>query len=398
MQKILTLNAGSSSIKVAVFDVEDGRLIEEPSVRADLRDIEGEPTFTVSGAQAGAALETSRLRDVSDHHAAWEHIVSWLASMMTGADVIGAGHRIVHGGPDFSAPVRLDEDVLQSLTALTPLAPGHQPHNLAGITAIAHCCPLTRQVACFDTAFHRTQPRIEAMFAIPHEFLEQGIIRFGFHGLSYEYIAETLPEVLGDYPRKRVIVAHLGAGASMCAMVDGKSVATTMGFTALDGLPMATRCGSIDPGVVLHLINELHMSAADVADCLYKKSGLLGLSGISGDMRILEDSDALEAAEAIDYFVRRGVREIGSLAAAMGGVDALIFTAGIGENSRYIRERILKESAWLGFELDETANNACETRITNEKSTPSAWVIPTNEELMIARQTYRLTARLSSEQ
>lgn len=391
MQKILTLNAGSSSIKVAVFDVEAGRLIEEPCLRGNLNDIDGIPSFAASDSRGGRGTETLRPNGICDHETAWDFLIGWLEEAMTGAEVTGAGHRVVHGGPDFSAPVRLNEEIMRRLTALTPLAPGHQPHNLAGVTAIAHCCPIARQVACFDTAFHRSQPRIEQIFALPRKFSEDGIIRYGFHGLSYQYIAGALAGVLEGYPRKRVIVAHLGAGASMCAMVDGKSVATTMGFTALDGLPMATRCGAIDPGVVLHLMEEKKMSATEVADCLYKESGLRGLSDISGDMRVLEASEAPEAAEAIDYFVRRAAREIGSLAAAMGGVDALVFTAGVGENSCYIRERILSESAWLGFLLDKDANRESRTRLTVEESTPSAWVIPTNEELMIARQVYELT-------
>ncbi len=391
MQKLLTLNAGSSSIKFAIFDVEHGRLNETPGVLGNLSDLDGRATFAATGPGVQTDVADVQLQDVSDHETAWEFLLGWLDEVLNGAEVVGAGHRVVHGGRDYSAPVKLNEETVRRLTALTSLAPGHQPHNLAGVTAITGRCPLSRQVACFDTAFHRTQARIEEMFAVPRKFYREGVMRYGFHGLSYEYIAGALADVLGDYPQKRVIVAHLGAGASMCALADEKSAATTMGFTALDGLPMATRCGSIDPGVVLHLIQDRKMSAVEAANCLYQESGLLGLSGVSGDMRALQASAAPEAREAIDFFVRRAVREIGSLAAAIGGVDALVFTAGVGENAAFIREQILNESAWLGFAIDEAANHAGETRLTLAESTPSAWVIPTNEELMIARHTFRLT-------
>jgi acetate kinase len=393
MKKLLTLNAGSSSIKFGIFDTRDNKLIEEPQIRGNLSDLDGKATFAAAGPDVRTGSVNFQPDLVSDHETAWKFLLGWLEEALNGAEVIGAGHRIVHGGPKYSAPVKLTEETVRQLAAFTSLAPGHQPHNLAGVMAIARCCPLAKQVACFDTAFHRTQPRIEEMFALPRNLREDGVIRYGFHGLSYEYIAAALGDVLGEYPQRRVIAAHLGAGASMCAIADGKSVATTMGFTALDGLPMATRCGSLDPGVVLHLIHEKRMSVDEVANCLYKESGLLGLSGVSGDMRLLQASESPDAGEAIDFFVRRVVREIGSLAAAMGGFDALVFTAGVGEHSASIRERILTESAWLGFALDEDANRADETRITLAESTPSAWVIPTNEELMIARHTFRLAAQ-----
>ncbi len=392
MQKLLTLNAGSTSIKFAIFDIGPGGLVEDPSVLGSFADLDDSPVFAATGPGLRNTVSSVRPEGVSDHATAWDFLLGWLEEALNGAEVVGAGHRIVHGGPDFSAPVRLNEATLRRLAALSPLAPGHQPHNLAGVAAIARCCPLARQVACFDTAFHRTQPKVEETFAIPRALTRDGVIRYGFHGLSYEYIAGSLESVLGDFRRKRVIVAHLGAGASMCALVDGKSVATTMGFTALDGLPMATRCGSIDPGVVLHLLQERQMSVADVEKVLYRESGLLGLSGVSGDMRVLQSSDAPQAAEAIDYFVYRVVREVGSLAAAMGGVDALVFTAGVGENAPAIREKIVNQLSWLGFALDEDANLAGASQITLAERTPSAWMIPTNEELMIARHAYRLTA------
>lgn len=393
MKKLLTLNAGSSSIKFALFDIRDDLLIEDPGVRGNLSDIDGQPTFSAMGPDARIGRVKFYPEIVSNHETAWEFLLGWLEDALNGAEVVGAGHRIVHGGPDYSSPALLNEEAVRRLSALTPLAPGHQPHNLAGVTAVARYWPLTKQVACFDTAFHRTQPYIEEVFAIPRKFYDEGVMRYGFHGLSYEYIAGALPTVLGGYPQQRVIAAHLGAGASMCAMIDGKSVATSMGFTALDGLPMATRCGSIDPGVVLHLIQEKKMSPDAVVRCLYKESGLFGLSGVSGDMRALLASEAPEAEEAMDYFVHRVVREIGSLAAAMGGVDALVFTAGIGENAPLVRKQILDKSAWLGFTMDKDANDVGGPRLTQAENMPSAWVIPTNEELMIARHTFRLTAQ-----
>ena len=395
MKKLLTLNAGSSSIKFAIFDVEGGRLVEKPRIRGNLSELGEKACFSAKGPDVRDGGVEISPEGASDHESAWEFLIGWLEEALNGAEVISVGHRVVHGGPDFSSPVRLNEEIVRQLRALTPLAPGHQPHNLAGITAIARCCPLARQVACFDTAFHRTQPRVEELFALPRKFIEEGVIRYGFHGLSYEYIAGALAETLGDHPHSRVIVAHLGAGASMCALQEGESVATTMGFTALDGLPMATRCGTIDPGVVLHLIQEKGMDPVEVSECLYQKSGLLGISGVSGDMRSLQKSDAPETKEAIEYFVRRVTREIGSLAAAMGGVDAIIFTAGIGENSAEIREKILRKSEWLGFEIDEQANQSGGPRLTQSDSKRSAWVIPTNEELMIARHTFRLSAQQS---
>ncbi len=390
MSKLLTLNAGSSSIKFAIFDTERGRLIEEPSVRGSLSDLDGNATFSVSGSAVPDGGVTLQPEVVRDHETAWTFLLGWLDEALNGAEVIGAGHRVVHGGADYAAPVLLDNETMRRLGALTPLAPGHQPHNLAGVAAMTVLCPLSKQAACFDTAFHRTQPLIEQIFAIPRKFMDGGVIRYGFHGLSYEYIADALADALGNYPKDRVIVAHLGAGASMCALADGKSVATTMGFTALDGLPMATRCGALDPGVVLHLLQEKKMRAEDIEDCLYNESGLLGLSGLSGDIRALLASTETEADEAIAHFVRRIVREMGSLAAAMGGVDAIVFTAGVGENAAYIRDQVLRGCAWLGFSLDEDANHAGGPRLTTAESAPSAWVIPTNEELMIARHTFRL--------
>lgn len=388
---VLTLNAGSSSIKAGVFAVDGGAIVERPILKAQVADLDGAPNLTVSvGGDSNS--EAPHQDRAGGHAAAIDALLNEIEQRLEGVEVFCVGHRIVHGGAAFTSPQRLTPGVIAELDKLTPLAPGHQPHNLAGIAAITKRWPHVRQVACFDTAFHRTQPSVAERFALPRALTEEGVIRYGFHGLSYEYIAAATPEIIGALPR-RMIVAHLGAGASMCALLDGRSVATTMGFTALDGLPMATRCGAIDPGVLLYLLEEKDMTADDAADLLHNKSGLLGISGISGDMRVLEGSNAQEARDAVDYFVYRAVREIGALAAALDGVDALVFTAGIGENSSYIRKRILEGSAWLGFKIDDKANALHAARITIAGAARSAWVIPTNEELVIARAAVAFAAR-----
>jgi acetate kinase len=302
------------------------------------------------------------------------------------------GHRVVHGGPTFARPVPVDREVLAVLEQFTPLAPLHQPHNLAPIRMLLEQRPTLSQVACFDTAFHSTNPEIAQRFAIPAELHDAGVRRYGFHGLSYEYIASVLPEHDRHAADGRTVVCHLGNGSSMCAMDAGRSIASTMGLTALDGLPMGTRSGAIDPGVLLYLMDERRMNARAVERLLYNKSGLLGVSGISSDMRKLLESSDPRAALAVSLYVYRIRRELGSLAAALGGLDALVFTAGIGENSAAIRERVCRDAAWLGVTLDEAANRAGGPRISAKNSRVSAWVIPTNEELMIARHTQRLVA------
>ncbi len=305
--------------------------------------------------------------------------------------MIAAGHRVVHGGPLYNRPVVIDESVIAELRRLIPLAPLHQPHHLAAIAALSKLHPTLPQFACFDTSFHHTQPEVAAAFALPRNLTEEGIRRYGFHGLSYEYIASVLPDFLGTAgAQARVAVAHLGNGASICAMRGRKSIATTMGFTALDGLPMGERCGNLDPGVVLYLMEEKGMTAQAIGDLLYHRSGLLGVSGISNDMRTLLTSALPHAKEAVDLFVYRICRELGSLAAALGGLDALIFTAGIGEHAGEIRRRVCEQTAWLGFELDEAANMAGGPRITRLGAMTSAWVIPTDEDLMIARHCWAL--------
>jgi len=383
---LLVLNAGSSSIKFSVFEVGERPAAPALLVRGEVDGLGARPRF-VAQDQAGARLADDGLAAGATHDDALGTMLAWIDARTAGAEVIAAGHRVVHGGVRYASPVRVTPEVMLELEALVPLAPLHQPHNLEAIKALAKRRPALPQVACFDTAFHTTQPAVAQAFALPRSLGEAGIKRYGFHGLSYEYIASVLPEHLGDMADGRVVVAHLGAGASMCAMRGRRSVATTMGFTALDGLPMGTRPGAIDPGVILHLLTERGMSASDVTELLYKKSGLLGLSGVSSDVRELLASDSPHAAWALEVFVYRVGRELGSLAAALGGLDALVFTAGIGEHATLIRARICRDASWLGVQLDDEANQRDGPCISARGSRATAWVIPTDEELMIARHT-----------
>jgi acetate kinase len=304
-------------------------------------------------------------------------------------ELLAVGHRVVHGGQYCSAPVLIDAKVLKDLEAVIPLAPLHQPHNLAAIRAFQEIMPNLPQVACFDTAFHRTQPDVAQRFALPRHFFDEGVRHYGFHGLSYEYITSVLPTVEPSLADARIIVAHLGNGASLCAIHKGRSIATTMGFTPLDGLVMGTRCGSLDPGVLLYLMNQHNMYAQALEELLYHQSGLLGVSGISSDMRTLLTSDEPNAQEAIELFVYRIGREIGSLAAALGGLDALVFTGGIGEHSAVIRAKVCRQALWLGLELDELANETEVKQISTLNSKVSVWVVATDENLMIAQHTLR---------
>jgi acetate kinase len=388
---ILVLNAGSSSIKFSLFE---GHV--RPSSEALICDGEvdgiGHRAHFVAKDHAGTSLAGQDLQQVASHEDALAALLKWVDRQFPANRLVAAGHRVVHGGSIYTAPVLLDASVIDELRRLIPLAPLHQPHNLAAMDAVAKLHPALPQVACFDTAFHHTQPALAAAFALPRAITAEGVRRYGFHGLSYEYIASVLPEILGPVAADgRVVVAHLGAGASMCAMHRRQSVATTMGFTPLDGLVMASRCGDLDPGVILYLMQEKGMTAQAVTDLLYHSSGLKGVSGISDDMRTLLASDDPHAGEAIALFAYRIGRELGSLAASLGGLDALVFTAGIGEHAPEIRRRACAHAAWLGVELDDVANAADRTRITTSGSRTSAWVIPTNEDLMIARHTQRLT-------
>jgi acetate kinase len=328
--------------------------------------------------------------DVRDSRGALDALATWLKSMYGDGQIIGVGHRVVHGGAKFTGPTVVTPQVIAELRRLTPLAPLHQPYNLAAIEAIAEQLPGVPQVACFDTSFHRGQPPVAELIPLPRELRRGGVQRYGFHGLSYEYIASVLTQIAPEIARGRVIVAHLGSGASLCALQDRKSIDCTFSFTALDGLCMGTRPGSIDPGVILYLLQTLNLSAKEIETILYKKSGLLGISGISNDMRELEGSSEPAARLALDYFVYRAAKEIGAMAAVLGGIDGLIFTAGIGENSAEMRHRICEASAWLGVELDAEANARKGPRISTPRSKVSTWVIPTNEELMIARHTGEL--------
>ena len=388
MNKIaLTLNAGSSSLKFAAFAASDGGELN-PLASGQIEGIGA----TARGDVKGASGETSELvfdpsAGAVDHHAAMRAILGWLRKAGYDSSVVAVGHRVVHGGPDLVEPVLVDDAALAKLERLIPLAPLHQPHNIAGIEAAMRAFPSTPQVACFDTAFHRTQPFVSDTFALPRSYYDEGVRRYGFHGLSYEYITRKLRRIAPEIALTDVIVAHLGNGASMCAVRDGRSIASTMGFTALDGLPMGTRCGQIDPGVLLYLMAHKKMGADEISDLLYKNSGLKGMSGISQDMRELEASDSPAARDAIAYFVARIRRELGALAAALGGANAIVFTAGIGEHEASIREAVCRRATWLGVELDPAANARNGPRISTPSSRAAAWVIPTDEELIIARHT-----------
>jgi acetate kinase len=391
---VLTINAGSSSLKFSVYGVaEDDR--PTLSARGQIEGIGTSPHFTVEGAD-DQALVDQRWPDerAFDHERSFRVVGSWLRDHFGDQRaLLGVGHRVVHGGIDYAAPVRIGPAVLAKLEALCPLAPLHQPHNLAGIRAVAAVQPDLPQVACFDTAFHRGHPELADWFALPRRFYDEGIRRYGFHGLSYEYIASVLPEVAPEIARGRVVVAHLGSGASMCAMTVGRSIDSTMGFTALDGLPMGTRCGALDPGVVLHLIRAYGMDADAVERMLYDDCGLKGVSGISNDMRALLASGDPRARQAIELFVWRICRELGALAAVQGGLDGLVFTAGIGERSAEIRKRVCEKAAWLGIELDHAANARGGPRISAAGSRVAVYAIPTDEEQMIARHTLAVLRR-----
>jgi len=387
---ILVLNAGSSSIKFAVFEGH-ARPSRKSLLCDGLYEGIGHRVHFAAKDGAGKPLAEDHLAEGSSHEDILAALLGWFETRFPDHRLVAAGHRVVHGGSRYAAPVRIDAAVTAELRRLIPLAPLHQPHHLAAIDALSKLHPTLPQIACFDTAFHHTQPEVAAAFALPRRLSEEGIRRYGFHGLSYEYIASVLPEVLGpDAAEGRVVVAHLGSGASMCAMHRRRSVATTMGFTALDGLMMGRRCGALDPGVVLYLMQAKGMTADQVGDLLYHDCGLYGVSGISDDMRSLLASDDPAAKEAVDLFVYRIGRELGSLAAALGGLDALVFTAGIGEHAAEVRRRVCRDAAWLGIEFDDTANTAGGPRIARADGGTSAWVIPTNEDLMIARHSWRL--------
>jgi acetate kinase len=384
---IVVLNAGSSSIKFCTFRRDGDRL--ERELRGQVSGLGTAPRFT---ARRGADAVAERSFGDSDtsHAEALAVLLDVLREELHGETIVGVGHRVVHGGLEFMAPTRVDAAVLERLQCYVPLAPLHQPHNLAAIELMLERLPGVPEIACFDTAFHRTVPEVAQRFALPPRFAAAGIRRYGFHGLSYEYVATVLPGLDARAAAGRTVVFHLGNGSSMCALSGGRSIATTMGFTAVDGLPMGTRTGAIDPGVLLFMFDELGMSVREVERLLYHESGLLGMSGISSDARDLLASDAPAAQLALDVFVYRARRELGSLVAALGGCDAVVFTAGIGENQPEIRRRICRDAAWLGLELDDAANEQQGPRISAPGSRVTAWVVPTDEETMIARHVDRL--------
>ena len=390
-QGVLVLNAGSSSIKFLLFSGQGEKL--EPVIRGQVEGLHTAPRFVARDAANAVVAERSWGEGVKlGHEGAVAHLADFLREQgrARGIELRAVGHRVVHGGLRYTQPARLDASVLAALEKFVPLAPLHQPNNLAPIRTLLERRPELPQVACFDTAFHSTNPDVARRFALPSELHEAGVRRYGFHGLSYEYIAAALPAHDARAAAGKTIVCHLGNGSSLCALDGGRSVASTMGFTAVDGLPMGTRCGNIDPGVLLYLMDERRMDARAIEKLIYQQSGLLGISGISSDMRKLLDSGDPKAKLAVDVYLYRIQREIGSLAAALGGLNALVFTAGIGENSAAIRERICRDAAWLGVDLDVAANEKRGPRISTPGSRVAAWVIPTNEELMIARHTRSL--------
>ena len=381
---VAVLNAGSSSIKFALYEAgRNGALL----FHGQVENIGLAAHLAATDASGATVTERRWAKGELDHQGATAEILNLGRELLAGRPVLAFGHRVVHGGTEFAAPVRVDASVMAALEKLVPLAPLHQPHNLAPIEFIAAAAPDIPQIACFDTAFHRTQAALAQAFALPRELTAAGVRRYGFHGLSYDYIVTRLRETEPALARQRLVIAHLGNGASLCAVRDGKSVASTMGFTAVDGLMMGTRTGALDPGVLLYLMQERGFDAVGIEDLLYRRSGLLGVSGIASDMRALRQSKAPEAAEAIALFVYRIVREIGSMAAALGGVDALVFTAGIGERDAATRAEVISGCGWLGIALDEARNTSGKGRISTHGSRVSAWVVQTDEERMISRYT-----------
>ena len=383
---VLVLNAGSSSLKFGMYQrPETGPLALV--AQGQVEGIGTRPRLSARDEAGGTLVDQDLSADVRDGTRALDQLAEWLSSRFDRETLAAVGHRVVHGGQQFTRPTLVTREIVSELRELSPLAPLHQPFNLAAIDAVFDRLPGVPQVACFDTAFHRGHSAVAELIPLPQDLRDKGLQRYGFHGLSYEYIASVLPQVTPEIAAGRVLVAHLGSGASICALNDGRSVDSSLGFTALDGLCMGSRPGGMDPGVVLYLIQQLGLSVGEVEDILYRKSGLLGISGISNDMRVLLGNDEPAARLAVDYFVYRAAKEIGALTAALGGLDGLVFTAGIGENSAQVRRRICEACSWLGVRLDTEANEASGPRITTHDSEVSAWVIPTDEELMIARHT-----------
>ena len=388
-EAIAVLNAGSSSIKFSLFAVRDDK--EELIVRGQIESLHTAPRFVAKDREGAVLAEKSWEEGTNLGHAgALDHLIAYVRAEFGNYRLLGIGHRVVHGGLDYTQPVRLDPQVLATLEQLVPLVPLHQPHNLAAVRLLLERRPELPQVACFDTSFHRTNPQIAQLYALPLEYAEAGMIHYGFHGLSYEYIAKVLPQFDAGAATAKTVVLHLGNGASMCAMENGKSVTSSMGFSSIEGLVMGTRCGALDPGIILYLMDNRGMDVRAIEKLLYTQSGLLGISGLASDMRTLLASEEPRAKLAVDLFLYRIRRELGSFVAALGGIDALVFTGGIGENAAPIRERVCQDAAWLGVELDAAANVRGGPCISATGSRVRAWLIPTNEELMIARHTRRV--------
>lgn len=388
---ILALNLGSSSVKFALYDTATLAMLDRGAISGIGRDARA----SFVGRPDASSLDADAAPAFAGNAAAIAWLLDELPRRNRGLRIAAVGHRVVHGGQHFDQPVRVDVEVLRRLDALVPLAPAHQPAALAAIRQLATMLPDVPQIACFDTAFHRSQPRLAQWFALPRALSEAGIIRYGFHGLSYEYIASVLPQIAGERARGRVVVAHLGHGASLCALHELHSVATSMGFTPLDGLMMGTRCGSIDPGVVLYLQQQRNLTAAEVADLLGEQSGLLGVSGLSSDVRTLEASADPRAADALQMFAARAAAGIASLCADLGGLDALVFTAGIGEHAAGVRAGICARLRWLGVTLDANANLRHAQRISATGAAVDVFVVPTDEEIVIARAARRLLAAIT---
>jgi acetate kinase len=387
---VLVINAGSSSIKFAFYSFTTPN--SPALLSGKVVNIGQSPTLYAINAKGSDLTDNdlAAFNDQTTHESLIQWLLEWLNHHDQGYKIKAVGHRVVHGGRDFLTPTKLTVSVVEHLKTLIPLAPLHQPHNLAAIEAIFTWAPQLPQVACFDTSFHSTQPRLAQLFALPREYSDKGIIRYGFHGISYQYIVSCLPQYLGAFANGRVIVAHLGNGASMCALKQRQSVATTMGFTALDGLMMGQRCGSLDAGVVIHLLRHYKMSIEDVEHMLYNESGLLGVSGISSNMQVLQQSNDPQAKQAIDLFCYRAARELAALVSTLNGIDAIVFTAGIGENSASIRAQICQHLTWLGVSLDPSKNRQHKSIISQSDSNVKVLVIPTNEEIIIAQATQKL--------
>ncbi len=389
---LLILNPGSSSLKFAIYETDRPGVDPALLLRGQIEGLGRRPRFSLTGeppARLTPMPQDAAVAGIADHAEALDLLLDWLATADGGLRLVAAGHRVVHGGTKRADPARVTPVLIEELAALGPLAPHHQPHNVAAIRALAGRLPALLQVACFDTAFHAVQPEVARRFALPRDLWQRGLVRYGFHGLSYDYVVGALAAQAGALPA-RLLVAHLGNGASLCAVKDGSSLATTMGFSTLDGLVMGTRSGALDPGVLLYLLREEGLDEAALTDLLYNRSGLLGVSGESADMRTLLASGSTAAAEAVELFCYRLLREAGSLVAALGGLDALVFTGGIGEHAAPVRAAVCNGLSWLGLSLDQAANGRHGPCISRPESQVTAWVVPTNEELVIARQTLAL--------